>query len=277
MNGPGAAAARLAVYFVPADGTALARFGNGVLGRDARGRPCAPDPALPPTPAAWVAAPARYGFHATLKAPFHLADGVEEGDLRAACERLAATLAPVPLPTLAPRRLGSFTALALPDARADARADDRADDRADARADDGSGDGSGDESGDGAGDGAEARTRARVDALAAACVSELDGLRAPLDAETLARRRPETLEPAARARLERWGYPHVFEGFRFHMTLSGSLEETPGLAAWRAALGRAYRELVGDGAVLDRLALCRESAPGGAFTRVAELPLGRAA
>ncbi|TXN21436.1 DUF1045 domain-containing protein, partial [Methylobacterium sp. WL19] len=38
-----------------------------------------------------------------------------------------------------------------------------------------------------------------------------------------ARRRPERLDPRGRALLERWGYPHVFETFRFHMTLTGRL------------------------------------------------------
>lgn len=227
---------RLGVYFVPADGTPLARFGNAVLGRDADGRAVAATPGLPPTPVERVAPAARYGFHATLKAPFHLAAGRDEAGLHAACGSLAAAHAPIPMPALAPRRLGSgregFAALVLP------------------------------------------RPLPGVDALAADCVRLLEDWRAPLDAATLARRRPETLDPAARERLERWGYPHVLEGFRFHMTLSGPLEETADTAGWLEALGRAYAARVGRRAVLDRIALCREERSGGRFVRVAEFPLG---
>ena len=68
--------------------------------------------------------------------------------------------------------------------------------------------------------------KAPPDALglfAAECVATLDPLRAPLSPSERARRRPERLDPRRRALLERWGYPHVFEAFRFHMTLTGSL------------------------------------------------------
>ena len=228
---------RLGVYFVPADGTPLARFGNAVLGRDADGRAVAPAPDLPFTSEERVARAARYGFHATLKAPFHLAAGRDEVGLRAACERLAAAHEPIPMPALAPHRLGTgsegFAALVLPE------------------------------------------PVPGVDALAADCVRLLEGWRAPLDAAALARRRPERLDPAARERLARWGYPHVLEGFRFHMTLSGPLDGSADTDGWIEALGRAYATRVGRRAVLDRIALCREERPGGRFVRVAEFPLGR--
>ena len=60
--------------------------------------------------------------------------------------------------------------------------------------------------------------------LAAECVAALDPLRAALTEAERARRRPERLDPRGRALLERWGYPHVFEAFRFHMTLTGRLD-----------------------------------------------------
>jgi hypothetical protein len=59
--------------------------------------------------------------------------------------------------------------------------------------------------------------------LAAECVAALDLLRAPLSEAERARRNPERLDPRGRALLERWGYPYVFEAFRFHMTLTGRL------------------------------------------------------
>jgi hypothetical protein len=59
--------------------------------------------------------------------------------------------------------------------------------------------------------------------LAAACVTELDALRAPLTEADLQRRRAAKLDPQDEAYLMRWGYPHVLDRFRFHVTLTGPL------------------------------------------------------
>ncbi len=61
--------------------------------------------------------------------------------------------------------------------------------------------------------------------LAAQVVEILDPLRAPLTEAEIARRRPERLSPRQRALLDRYGYPHVMEEFRFHLTLSGRLPQ----------------------------------------------------
>ncbi len=55
------------------------------------------------------------------------------------------------------------------------------------------------------------------------CVEAFDGFRAPPDAAELARRRRAGLTPAQEAHLQRWGYPYVFDQFRYHMTLTGRL------------------------------------------------------
>jgi putative phosphonate metabolism protein len=62
-----------------------------------------------------------------------------------------------------------------------------------------------------------------LDAMAAAVVEGLDAFRAPPGAAEIARRNPEGLTPRQRALLDRWGYPHVMEEFRFHVTLAGPL------------------------------------------------------
>ena len=62
-------------------------------------------------------------------------------------------------------------------------------------------------------------------ALAAAVVTGLDTYRAPLGPDEVARRRPERLSPRQRANLARWGYPFVLEEFRFHLTLTGPLDD----------------------------------------------------
>ncbi len=59
--------------------------------------------------------------------------------------------------------------------------------------------------------------------LGAIVVEATDTLRQPLNAEDLARRRPESLSTRQRALLELWGYPYVMEEFRFHLTLTDRL------------------------------------------------------
>ncbi|RVU35163.1 DUF1045 domain-containing protein [Hwanghaeella grinnelliae] len=62
--------------------------------------------------------------------------------------------------------------------------------------------------------------------LAARCVTELDHFRAPAPPDETARRRKRGLSPRQDDYLLKWGYPYVLEEFRFHLTLTGSLEES---------------------------------------------------
>ena len=77
--------------------------------------------------------------------------------------------------------------------------------------------------------------------FAAECVAAFEPFRAPLTEAEIARRKPERLSPRGRALLARWGYPHVFEDFRFHMTLTDALPEAD-RAPWRERLAAAYGE-----------------------------------
>ena len=73
---------RYAIYFVPAADSALYRFGSAVLGYDCyTGNDVGFPGPLPMKNGAWrdlTGEPRRYGFHATLKAPFHLAKDADE-------------------------------------------------------------------------------------------------------------------------------------------------------------------------------------------------------
>jgi putative phosphonate metabolism protein len=108
-------APRYAIYYAPAPKSALWRFGSAVLGYDAAsGRDLGF--AVPPgrDPAGWPALtqePRRYGFHATLKAPFTLAEGRSEGALRAFARNYVAGRPPVALAGLSVEALGRFIAL----------------------------------------------------------------------------------------------------------------------------------------------------------------------
>jgi len=101
---------RVAIYHTPAQDDPLTRRAALWLGRDAFDG-CATraaDPAIDPL----VSDPARYGFHATLKAPFRLADGRSLAELDAALKAFAQEQEPVALGPLALARIGSFLALA---------------------------------------------------------------------------------------------------------------------------------------------------------------------
>ena len=64
-----------------------------------------------------------------------------------------------------------------------------------------------------------------LQSLADNVVAALDRFREPPGAAELARRRRHGLTKAEEAMLERWGYPYVFELWRFHITLSRRLNE----------------------------------------------------
>jgi len=62
-----------------------------------------------------------------------------------------------------------------------------------------------------------------LNALAAACVTELDDFRAPAPDAEVAKRRAAGLSAEQDANLMQWGYPYVLDQFRFHITLTGKL------------------------------------------------------
>lgn len=193
---------RYAIYYAPRDG-AFADATAAWLGWDACKGRAAAHPALQGLPAAvadLTAAPRKYGFHGTIKAPFRLLPGIGQGDLEGEVKALAQHLPAVRMAGLTLQRLKGFLAL-LPE---------------------------GDET--------------ELMALAADVVTRLDHLRAPLTEAEIARRRPERLTPRQRNLLDIWGYPHVMEEFRFHLTLSSDLSE--GLAEQVAAVLRPWLEPV---------------------------------
>ncbi len=97
--------------------------------------------------------------------------------------------------------------------------------------------------------------------LAARVVEATDPFRAPLTAEDLQRRRPETLSLRQRAHLHRWGYPFVMEEFRFHLTLTDRLAQ-PSVAM--AALADHFAPVLDQPFRVEDLCLFGEG-PSGAF------------
>jgi hypothetical protein len=178
---------RYAVYFAPRPGSAWWDAGSHWLGR------CAATNALlapfqvadiaPELQQQFTAEPRRYGWHATLKAPFALGAGFSLDDLRGALRGIAASFPAFDMPALRVQRLGDFLALCA--------------------------------DGD----------NAAINAVASACVTELNTLSAPLTPDELQRRRHKgRLSPHEDALLVRWGYPYVHECYRFHLSLTSNLQ-----------------------------------------------------
>lgn len=110
---------------------------------------------------------------------------------------------------------------------------------------------------------ADAQGESRVREVATSALQTLDALRARPSAADLARRLAAPLSERQRALLVQWGYPYVFDEFRFHMTLSNSLadaQERAVLVAW----WQARTPVLGPLAV-DHAALFVEPAPGEPF------------
>lgn len=100
-----------------------------------------------------------------------------------------------------------------------------------------------------------------LNALAAACVTELDGFRAPAPDAEIAKRRAGGLSAEQDAHLLQWGYPYVLDQFRFHITLTGKLPKRE-LPAVEAYLAEALVPLLPQPFVINDLALMGEAEDG---------------
>ncbi|CAH1654411.1 Protein RcsF [Hyphomicrobiales bacterium] len=217
---------RYAVYVAPAADSALWRFGSAVLGYDAENgedvSQLVPAGTNPERFRELTADPRVYGFHATIKAPFRLTPGESEERLREAFDRFAASRRQFTLPRLVPRAIGGRS-----------------------------------------GQGAfialvEAQPAPPLAALERATVEAFEPFRANLSPADYARRQPQKLTSQQRSYLDRYGYPYVFEEFRFHMTLTNRVPEGE-VDEVLAGLSRLYEEMVPAGpTVIDQLALCSQ-------------------
>lgn len=215
---------RVALYFAPACPSDWWTAGSAWLGRCALTDQPRLQPAVPGwTPAAFAALtaePRRYGWHATLKAPFRLAPGQTLQGMRQAVRALCQGRPAFELPPLQVSTQGQFLALR------------------------------------------PLSTLPALERLAADAVRQLHPWAAPLTAEELAHRRRAPLSAAQDALLQAWGYPHVMDQFRFHLSLTGALRDVPAdaLADLLAAAADHFRHL--PPCRVDRVSLFVEPAPG---------------
>ncbi|MBP1851692.1 DUF1045 domain-containing protein [Rhizobium halophytocola] len=106
---------RYAVYFTPPADDPLTLAASAWLGRNAfTGQTFSPEPVPELTSERLVeltADPRRYGFHATLKAPFALAEGQSQADLEAALAAFCKTTRSFAIPNAVIGQLGAFFAI----------------------------------------------------------------------------------------------------------------------------------------------------------------------
>ncbi len=113
-----------------------------------------------------------------------------------------------------------------------------------------------------------------LQAMADDVVREFDHFRAPLSEADIARRSPERLSETERAHLKRWGYPYVFDAFRFHMTLTGPVPETDA-ARMERLLEDHFAPVLAEPLDFDSLALFIEPKRGEPFVVDSLHPLGK--
>jgi putative phosphonate metabolism protein len=210
---------RYAIYYAPAPGGDLDRFGAHLLGYDAFGGGDLPFAdgieQMVPDWGELTQDPRKYGFHATLKAPMPLAPDATETELLAACETFAGTPRAIPVIRPVVDSISGFVTVVA------------------------------------------AERSPELERLAADCTRDFDSFRAPLTPEDRARRNPDKLTPRQRDHLDRWGYPYVMEDFRFHLTLTGRLDAVR-RAAIVPILQRRFAALGIMTLAIDRIALFRQ-------------------
>jgi putative phosphonate metabolism protein len=107
--------ARYAIYYAPERATKLSQFGTSVLGTDPESGEAVPqivpDGFQSDDWQSFTASPRRYGFHATLKAPFALASGKTEEEFFAAFRAFAESQTPFSTLPLVPVLYGDYVTL----------------------------------------------------------------------------------------------------------------------------------------------------------------------
>ncbi len=108
--------------------------------------------------------------------------------------------------------------------------------------------------------------------LAATANVVLDAFRAPLSEAEFTRKNAPHLTDQQRIYLKNYGYPHIMEYFRFHITLTGPLASDQ-LTPVKTALQRYLGTDIPAPFIIDSLTLCGEDADG-RFHKIERFTLG---
>lgn len=112
----------------------------------------------------------------------------------------------------------------------------------------------------------------QLNSFANSVVERFEPLRAELGEKEIERRNPDRLSSDELKNLLRWGYPYVFERFRFHMTLSTRLPEED-VAKVMGAAAAYFAPVLGRPIPVDALTLSVEPEPGAPFQIHTRMPL----
>jgi hypothetical protein len=216
---------RFAIYYVP--NGAFHDIGSAWLGWDNR---ASRNISQSDVQNAHTRRPQKYGFHATIKAPFRLSAGCTSDDLVDALGRFCASRSAIDLGAFEIKTLGRFLALT------------------------------------------PTTSSPQITDLAAEVVRQMDPFRAALSADDIARRRKTRLTPEQDALMLQWGYPFVFDHFKFHMTLTGPLPDDLRPDVAHQARER-FAPYLGSCATLDSLSVMGED-ENGRFHVVETISLG---
>lgn len=194
-------AQRFAIYYAPEKGHGLSRFVKIWMWED--GIDDLPViKGLSSTKVTDIIAPAKfYGFHGTLKPPFHLKTIDLEPALVSHLSLFARGESSFVIPRLRLEKIGQFIALT------------------------------------------PSKKNNDINRLADQCVRTFDSYRQPESEAQMEKRRKKGLSCRQEELLNIWGYPYVFDEFRFHLTLTGPIQD-------ESVMNTVYQELK------QRLALC---------------------
>lgn len=115
----------------------------------------------------------------------------------------------------------------------------------------------------------------RLQDFAAHVVESFDDFRAPMSIKDRAARAGRGLSERQIELLDAYGYPYVFEEFRFHMTLTDRLAADDAADIAQAA-STWFGPVLDEPILLDRLSLFHEPDAGKPFRRIADFKLGAA-
>jgi hypothetical protein len=94
-----------------------------------------------------------------------------------------------------------------------------------------------------------------VHSLAAEVVRRFDHFRQPAEEKELARRRTAELNDRQEHLLLKWGYPYVLDEFRFHLTLTGNIENERQVEPLRCELLSRFNPVIEEPVRFDGLSL----------------------
>jgi 2'-5' RNA ligase len=231
---------RYALYLTPPLGSDLWTFGCDVIGRDAStGKDIegfAPEGHSSESWRELTDDPRRYGFHATLVAPFRLRADLEVADLIDGVAAFAAKAHPFEVGQVQIGKIGAADGGAFVVLK-------------------------------------PTGPSRELHAFEEKAVRGLDVLRAPLTHAERRKREAARLTPLQRYYLDVWGYPYVLSEFRPHFTLTNAVDDSKEI---EKALSWDFQMRVGSPLLrIETLALFGERESDGQFEILREFPLGR--